>query len=165
MGTNCWSVVPASAAAGRLRQLGFRHRPAFGPPAAEGVTGWRWGCHGGNMARDETLKIRLSPPELAAIKAHAVNDDTTVSALVRAGLAAVVNRKSLLTKKDAETLAALREEVRRVGVNLNALLRSVHLEEHGVSPSGPRLTDYQALQADLRAMLDKLTAATRALPL
>ena len=117
------------------------------------------------MAKDQTLKIRLTPSELDAIKKVANTDDTTVSALVRAGLAAVIHRKPLLTPSDTATLAGLRDEVRRVGVNLNALLRSAHLEEHGMSPDGPRLADYQALAADLRRVLDQLTEATRALPL
>lgn len=117
------------------------------------------------MARDETLKIRLTPSELDRIRGHAKTTGASVSALVRGGLAAVVNAKPVLTDRDLKALVALRDEVRRVGVNLNALLRSAHLEEHGATPSGPRLKDYQAMASELRDALDRLTGATRALPL
>jgi hypothetical protein len=54
---------------------------------------------GGHLAKDQTLKIRLTPSELDAIKKAAKTDETTVSALVRAGLAAVINRKPLLSHR------------------------------------------------------------------
>lgn len=117
------------------------------------------------MGRDAVFNLRLTPSELDRIRAVAEARQTKVSVLIRDGLAAVVNSKPVLTPKDVTALAELRDEVRRVGVNLNALLRSVHLEEHGVRDNGPRLADYQALAKDLRAALDRLTSATRALPL
>jgi hypothetical protein len=114
------------------------------------------------LARDATLKIRLTLSELANIRQAAQADATTVSALVRAGLVAVVNRKPLLTPEDGEVLRGLREQVRRAGINLNALLKTVHLIEHGVTKAGPNLEDYRTLYAELRAALDRLTEATRA---
>lgn len=115
------------------------------------------------MLRDVTIKIRLTPLELYQVRAYADAHERSVSALVRDGVAAVVHSKPILTPKDAQSLMDLRNEVRRVGINLNALLRSAHFEQHGMRDSGPRLTDYQMLAIDLRAAFDRLTTATRAL--
>lgn len=117
------------------------------------------------MSKTARLEVRLSESEKERIDRLAKADQTTASAMLRTALSAVVNRKPLLTPKDVEVLAAVREEVRRVGINLNALLRSVHLEEHGVRDNGPRLADYQKMAAELNTMLDRLTRATRTLPL
>lgn len=117
------------------------------------------------VAKDETLKVRLTAAELSGIRQKAEDQETTVSALVRAGLSAVLNGRPVLTPKDAEVLGTLRDEVRRVGVNLNTLLRSVHLEQHGVSPDGPRLADYRALSAELQTVMARLVSATDTLPL
>jgi hypothetical protein len=115
------------------------------------------------MLRDVTIKIRLTPLELDRIRTYADAHERSVSALVRDGVAAVVHSKPILTLKDVQSLMDLRNEVRRVGVNLNALLRSAHFEQHGMRDNGPRLADYQALVIDLRAAFDRLTTATRAL--
>lgn len=115
------------------------------------------------MTKTARLEIRLTGDEKQRIEVHAAQEKSTPSAMLRDALAAVLHAKPLLTAKDVEALSALREEVRRVGVNLNALLRLAHLEENGVKDNGPRLKDYQDMAADLRAALDRLTAATRAL--
>ena len=80
-------------------------------------------------------------------------------------MAAIVHRKPLYTAQDLDALAALRKEVQRVGVNLNTLLRQVHLEQNGIAEDGPRLEDYKALQAELRTVFGRLEAATKALSL
>lgn len=115
------------------------------------------------MLRDVTIKIRLTPPELNRLRAYANAHERSVSALVRNGVAAVVQSRPILTPQDVQSLMDLRNEVRRVGVNLNALLRSAHFEQHGMRDNGPRLADYQSLFIDLRAAFDRLTTATRAL--
>jgi hypothetical protein len=117
------------------------------------------------MAREVTIKVRLTPAELDLIKSYANTHERSVSALVRDGVAAIVHSKAILDPKEVEALAHLRNEVRRVGINLNALLRSAHFEQHGMRNSGPRLTDYEALAIDLRAAFDRLTTVTRALPI
>jgi hypothetical protein len=117
------------------------------------------------LPRDATLKVRLTPSELANIRRAAETEATTLSALVRAGLAAVIDRKPLLTPEEGELLRELREQVRRAGINLNALLKTVHLVENGVTKAGPNFEDYRALYVELRAALDRLTEATRATPL
>ena len=115
------------------------------------------------MLRDVTIKVRLTPLELNRIRDYANAHERSVSALVRYGVAAVVHSKPILTPKDVQSLMELRNEVRRVGVNLNALLRSAHFEQHGMRDNGPRLADYQALIIDVREAFDRLTTATRAL--
>ena len=117
------------------------------------------------MSKDATLKVRLTPSELDGLRQHAEAEATTLSALVRAGVGAVVHRKPLFTVTDLDALEALREEVRRVGVNLNTLLRQVHLEQHGIAEDGPRLEEYKALQAELRTVFSRLEDATKELPL
>lgn len=117
------------------------------------------------MPRDVTIKVRLTAAELDRIKIYAHTHERSVSALVRDGIAAVVHSRPIFTAKDVEALAQLRNEVRRVGINLNELLRNAHFEQHGMRDNGPRLVDYQALVVDLRAAFDRLTMATAALPI
>ena len=117
------------------------------------------------MVRDVTIKIRLTAAELDRIKTHANTHERSVSALVRDGVAAIIHSKPILSSKDIEALAHLRNEVRRVGINLNALLRSAHFEQYGMRNNGPRLADYQALAIDLRAAFDRLTIVTGPLPI
>ena len=115
------------------------------------------------MGKTARLEIRLSEAEKARLEQQAESEGTTPSALLRAALAASITRRPFLTPRDVESLDAVREEVRRVGVNLNVLLRSVHLEQHGMAPDGPRLADYQAMMVELQAVLDRLIRATESL--
>lgn len=117
------------------------------------------------MVRDVTIKIRVTAVELDRIRTYANTHERSVSALVREGVAAVIHSKPILSPKDVEAIVHLRNEVRRVGINLNALLRSAHFEQYGMRDNGPRLADYQALVVDLRAAFDRLTMMTGALPI
>lgn len=117
------------------------------------------------MPKDATVKIRLTPSELEGLREHASAEATTLSALIRTGVGAVLHRKPVFTAQDLDALDALREEVRRVGVNLNTLLREFHLERNGVTEEGPPIDDYRSIAADLKAVFQRLETATRALPL
>ena len=79
------------------------------------------------------------------------------SEFVRAAVAAAITRRPFLKPDELDELVALRRELNAAGVNLNTLLREVHLEQNGVRDHGPRLTDYMLMRDQLSQALARTT--------
>lgn len=77
-------------------------------------------------ARSCVVNARFSPSEIAAVSKAATAAGVTVSAFIRSLSMEGAGVEPFLNEDDRIVFDRLREEVRRVGVNLNGLLRSVH---------------------------------------
>lgn len=115
--------------------------------------------------RDRWLKIRLNESEHDRLRQLAAEHRCrSVSDLVRRAIEGAATRQPLLTPNEIDQLDRTREQLRMAGVNLNALLREVHLFENGVSERGPTIENYRATQAELSAALAKVTDFLRRMP-
>lgn len=72
--------------------------------------------------KSEVLKLRLSASDRVALQAKAEAASTTVAAFMRASALGAEIRVTRTTVPDFET----RDELRRIGVNLNQIARSLN---------------------------------------
>jgi len=125
-----------------------------GPRFAEGV-----------CLREGWIKVRVTGEERQRLEDGAAQHQAkTLSAFIRRAIDSAIIQKPLLTPAEIDQLDGTREQLRMAGVNLNALLREVHLFENGVSDRGPKLEDYRATLAELRQALGKVTDILRRYP-
>jgi len=95
--------------------------------------------------RAEQVSIRLSPVELATLRSKANTAETSVTAFVRS---AALGKRVTVTQSTAPDFIT-RNELRRIGVNLNQIARSLN-EGRGHNP--PELL---AICAKLETLFDR----------
>ena len=81
--------------------------------------------------RTEQVNLALSPIELGKLKAKASQADKTVTAFVRA---AALGQRVSVTKSTAPDFAT-RDELRRIGVNLNQIAKALNARQDGLPAS------------------------------
>jgi hypothetical protein len=90
------------------------------------------------------LNMRLSADESARLDEGAARFRTTRSGFIRRSISAALAQRPLFAPAELEELARLREQLRRAGVNLNVLLRNLHLYEDGVMDRPPPHDELEA---------------------
>lgn len=80
--------------------------------------------------RSESVRVSLSPVELAKLKAKSDAGETTVTAFVRASALG----QSITVQKSTAPDFATRDELRRIGVNLNQIAKALNAQK-SVPPS------------------------------
>lgn len=103
------------------------------------------------------LNMRLSADESARLDEGATRFRTTRSGFVRRAINAALLQRALLAPPELEQLDRLREQVRRAGVNLNVLLRNLHLYEDGGMDSPPPHDELKAAAGMLREASEAVT--------
>ena len=83
-----------------------------------------------SQKRTEGVRVPLSPVELAKLKSQANIAETNVTAFVRA---AALGKKVAVTKSTAPDFVT-RDELRRIGVNLNQIAKAMNAQKT-VAPS------------------------------
>lgn len=77
--------------------------------------------------KDSLVKLRLSEETHALWrKAAAEQGHSTLSQFVRSAVGAAICRQPYLSPDELDEIDRLREEVRRIGVNLNVMARELH---------------------------------------
>ena len=75
--------------------------------------------------RTESVRVSLSPVELAQLNAKADLGETTVTAFVRASALG----KSVTVQQSTAPDFATRDELRRIGVNLNQIAKAMNAQK------------------------------------
>ena len=75
--------------------------------------------------RTESVRVSLSPVELAKLNAKAEEAQTNVTAFVRASALG----KSVTVEKSTSPDFATRDELRRIGVNLNQIAKAMNAQK------------------------------------
>ena len=75
--------------------------------------------------RTESVRVSLSPVELAQLNAKAERGETTVTAFVRASALG----KSVTVQQSTAPDFATRDELRRIGVNLNQIAKQMNAQK------------------------------------
>ena len=104
----------------------------------------------------EKVEVRIEPTKKRIWEAAAARNGIRLSAFVRRAADAAALGAPFLSRQEIDSLDELRDQVRRVGVNLNALLRLLYIYEDG----GGRLPDHElvtAILADLQAVQREVT--------
>jgi hypothetical protein len=108
------------------------------------------------------FNMRLLPAEAEKLAEGAARFRTTESGFVRRAIAAALADRQLLSPAELDELEQLREQVRRVGVNLNTVLRNLHLYENGATDRLPPMDELYSITAGVRqALLDIATFIER----
>ena len=81
--------------------------------------------------RTEQVSLALSPMELGNLKTKASQADTTVTAFVRA---AALGQRVSVTKSTAPDFVT-RDELRRIGVNLNQIAKALNARKDALPAS------------------------------
>lgn len=106
------------------------------------------------MTRDKGVFIRLSATEADALRRHAEQVGTSVSAYVRSACAVAPQAAEGrgLSEEDRETLAGARDQLARVGNNLNQIAWRVN--SMGWDSKGPG----QEMARECSRLLDEIRA-------
>ncbi|MDW9697865.1 plasmid mobilization relaxosome protein MobC [Sinorhizobium meliloti] len=109
--------------------------------------------------RDRTLHVRVTGNEHAAIEKAAEEAGMTVSSFFRSLNLEGAGVRPMLTRDDRLVMAALLEDMRMIGINLNQVARALN-SGRGVHPSelDINLENVQRVQA---AVMSELRALTR----
>lgn len=109
--------------------------------------------------KDRTVHVRVTGDEHAAIEKAAEDADMTVSSFFRSLLLEGAGVRPMLTGDDRLVMAALLEDMRMIGINLNQVARALN-SGRGVHPSelDINLENVQRVQA---AVMSELRALTR----
>ncbi len=115
------------------------------------------------MARKTSAYLlRLDPVKKAVWEAAARDDKLPLAAFVTKATDAAVEivhrgQGRFLTTEELEAFDAMREQLRRAGVNLNVLLRTVHLFEDGAADRLPELEELRSCRDQLAEALSQIT--------
>jgi len=101
--------------------------------------------------RTEQVNLRLSPVELARLNAKAEAAQTNVTAFVRAAAMG----KSVTVRNQSSTDFETRQELRRIGVNLNQIAKALNARQQGLPAS------LVATCEKLDALFDRMLAHDR----
>ncbi|MDX0852871.1 plasmid mobilization relaxosome protein MobC [Sinorhizobium medicae] len=109
--------------------------------------------------KDRTLHVRITGDEHAAIEKAAEDADMTVSSFFRSLLLEGAGVRPMLTGDNRLVMAALLEDMRMIGINLNQVARALN-SGRSVHPSelDINLENVQRIQA---AVMSELRALTR----
>ncbi|NKL21107.1 plasmid mobilization protein [Rhizobium leguminosarum] len=109
--------------------------------------------------KDRTVHVRVTADEHAAIEKAAEGADKTVSNFFRSLLLEGAGVRPILTTDDRLVMAALLEDMRMIGINLNQVARALN-SGRGVHPSelDINLENVQRIQA---AVMSELRALSR----
>lgn len=131
-------------------------------PEGRSLTGFAGAKRGADLAkRTELFSCRLTPEEFDAWKAAAAAQGLTVTGWLTRITAEAIRGRRHLTTAERDGLAALIEQTRRIGVNLNQLAHAVN---RATMPAPPPLPDAAAIERlfaelqDLRAKLSEAAA-------
>lgn len=155
---------------GRIRKNVLRPFPAIEGRALDQLTQAPVGANGqmdeGKFnallepaKKDRTVHVRVTADEHAAIEKAAEDADMTVSSFFRSLLLEGAGVRPMLTGDDRLVMAALLEDMRMIGINLNQVARALN-SGRGVHPSelDINLENVQRVQA---AVMSELRALTR----
>jgi hypothetical protein len=104
------------------------------------------------------FNMRLLPAEAEKLAAGAVRFRTTESGFVRRAVSGALAERPLLTPTELDELEQLREQIRRVGVNLNTVLRNLHLYDNGAADRPPPVDELHSLAVGVRQALVDIEA-------
>jgi hypothetical protein len=90
------------------------------------------------------LNMRLTADENARLSEGAARFRTTRSGFIRRSINAALAQRPLFAPAELEELTRVCEQLRRAGVNLNVLLRNLHLYEDGVMDRPPPHDELEA---------------------
>lgn len=109
--------------------------------------------------KDRTVHVRVTADEHAAIEKAAEDAGMTVSSFFRSLNLEGAGVRPMLTRDDRLVMAALLEDMRMIGINLNQVARALN-SGRGVHPSelDINLENVQRVQA---AVMSELRALTR----
>jgi len=109
--------------------------------------------------KDHTVHVRVTADEHAAIEKAAEDADKTVSNFFRSLLLEGAGVRPILTRDDRLVMAALLEDMRMIGINLNQVARALN-SGRGVHPSelDINLENVQRVQV---AVMSELRALSR----
>ncbi|WP_137137270.1 plasmid mobilization relaxosome protein MobC [Rhizobium sp. FKY42] len=112
----------------------------------------------GKSRKDRLINVRVSHQEYAAIEDAARLAGMSVSAFFRSLLLEGAGVRPVLTKEDRLIMAALLEDMRMIGINLNQVARSLNAGRHvHVSELDINLGNVQRIQAAVMSELRTLS--------
>lgn len=109
------------------------------------------------MPKDALIKLRLSVPLKARLADRARADGApSMSVWVRAVIEGAVTRQPVYTADELDALAAMRAELRAVGVLLNQWVRLIHI--HGLRDRQhlPDEAAWKAMADDIQRIHDQI---------
>ena len=109
-------------------------------------------------------KFRVTPDEDAELAAVAKRFGTTVAGFIRKAVRSAVSQLPVLSPAEFDELYRAREQFRRAGYNLDALLRQVYLTQLGVTVRGPEADEFRAMLGELRQATAHYTAMLAKFP-
>ncbi|WP_104668189.1 MobC family plasmid mobilization relaxosome protein [Ensifer adhaerens] len=109
------------------------------------------------VKKDRTLHVRVTDDEHASIEKAAVDAGMTVSSFFRSLNLEGAGVRPILTGEDRLVMAALLEDMRMIGINLNQVARALN-SGRGVHPSelDINLENVQRIQAAVMSELRSL---------
>lgn len=107
--------------------------------------------------RSRVINVRLAPEEMESVERSAVAAAMTVSAFMRSLSLEGAGVSPFLNDDDQAIFDLLRDELRRIGVNLNGLTRSVHRGKIREPEIAAQLAELRPVIAALGLELGKLT--------
>ncbi|WP_173520615.1 MobC family plasmid mobilization relaxosome protein [Ensifer sesbaniae] len=110
------------------------------------------------VKKDRTVHVRVTGDEHAAIEKAAEEARMTVSSFFRSLLLEGAGVRPILTGDDRLVMAALLEDMRMIGINLNQVARALN-SDRGVHPSelNINLENVQRIQAAVMSELRSLS--------
>jgi hypothetical protein len=114
--------------------------------------------------RTKSKLLRLSPEEDQAWREGAKHYRTTVTGFVRKAVRSVLSQRPVLSPTELDEIYKAREQFRRAGYNLDALLRQVYLTQLGVTVRGPEAEEFRGMLAELRQATAHYTAMLAKFP-
>ena len=113
---------------------------------------------GDTFVATNRFNMRLLPAEAAKLAEGAARFRTTESGFVRRAITGALAGRQLLSPTELDALEQLREQVRRVGVNLNTVVRNLHLYENGAADRPPPADELHSIAAGVRQALVDVAA-------
>lgn len=110
------------------------------------------------------LNMRLSADETVQLELGAERFRTTRSGFVRRAITAALEQRPLLTPEELEAIYQLRDQVQRVGSNVNVILRNLHLYRNDVQDRPPPVDELEAAAAAIRGVMEDASAILDRLP-
>jgi hypothetical protein len=110
------------------------------------------------------LNMRLSADESARLDEGATQFRTTRSGFVRRAVAATLEQRPLLTPTEIEALYLVADQVRRVGSNVNVILRHLHLYQNEVQDRPPPIEELEAAAAAIRGVMEDVSGILARFP-
>ncbi len=102
---------------------------------------------------DKRLEVRLTADELERLHQQAKKANRSLSRLL---VKSALENSKVLTVEELEEVQQLRHEVRRVGINLNQIARSLNAWERGQGDQPPAMSEIEATAKEVNRVLKSL---------